>query len=47
MVHLFPEDEMGLRGRQMVNFQTKNPNLGKFRRVLEWKSLVYAIYYNS
>jgi hypothetical protein len=43
MVHLFPEDEMGLRGRQMVNFQTKNPNLGKFRRALEWKSLVNAM----
>jgi hypothetical protein len=25
----------------MVCFQTKNPNLGKFWRVLEWKMLVY------
>jgi hypothetical protein len=25
----------------MVCFQTKNPNLGKFWRVLHWKMLVY------
>jgi hypothetical protein len=25
----------------MVCFQTKNPNLGKFWRVLQWKILVY------
>jgi hypothetical protein len=25
----------------MVSFRTKNPNLGKFRRVLQWKMLVY------
>jgi hypothetical protein len=25
----------------MVYFITKNPNLGKFRRALEWKILVY------
>jgi hypothetical protein len=25
----------------MVSFQTKNPNLGKFWRVLQWKRLVY------
>jgi hypothetical protein len=25
----------------MVCFQTKNPNLGKFWRVLQWKMLVY------
>jgi hypothetical protein len=25
----------------MVHFQTKNPNLGKFWRALEWKMLVY------
>jgi hypothetical protein len=24
-------------------FQTKNPNLGKLRRVLQWKILVYFI----
>jgi hypothetical protein len=29
------------QGCQMVCFQTKNPNLGKFRRVLLWKILVY------
>jgi hypothetical protein len=31
---------MGL-GCQMVCIQTKNPNLGKFWRALEWKMLVY------
>jgi hypothetical protein len=25
----------------MVCFQTKNPNLGKFLRVLQWKMMVY------
>jgi hypothetical protein len=29
------------QGCQMVYFQTKNPNLGKFWRVLQWKMLVY------
>jgi hypothetical protein len=29
------------QGCQMVYFQTKNPNLGKFWRALEWKMLVY------
>jgi hypothetical protein len=29
------------QGCQMVYFQTKNPNLGKFWRALEWKPLVY------
>jgi hypothetical protein len=29
------------QGCQMVCFQTKNPNLGKFWRDLEWKMLVY------
>jgi hypothetical protein len=29
------------QGCQMVCFQTKNPNLGKFWRALEWKMLVY------
>jgi hypothetical protein len=29
------------QGRQMVYFQTKNPNLGKFWRVLQWKMLAY------
>jgi hypothetical protein len=30
------------RGCQMVCFQTKNPNLGKFWRVLQWKMWVYS-----
>jgi hypothetical protein len=25
----------------MVSFQTKNPNLGKIRRALDWKMLIY------
>jgi hypothetical protein len=29
------------QGCQIVYFQTKNPNLGKFVRALEWKMLVY------
>jgi hypothetical protein len=29
------------QGCQMVCFQTKSPNLGKFGRVLQWKMLVY------
>jgi hypothetical protein len=29
------------QGCQMVSFQTKNPNLGKFWRVLDWKMLIY------
>jgi hypothetical protein len=29
------------QGCQMVCFQTKNPNLGKFWRVLQWKMMVY------
>jgi hypothetical protein len=29
------------QGCLMVCFQTKNPNLGKFWRVLQWKILVY------
>jgi hypothetical protein len=31
----------GRRSCQMAYFKIKNPNLGKFRRVLEWKMLVY------
>jgi hypothetical protein len=30
-----------VKGCQMVYFRTKNPNLGKFWRTLEWKMLVY------
>jgi hypothetical protein len=29
------------QGCQTVCFQTKNPNLGKFWRVLQWKMMVY------
>jgi hypothetical protein len=29
------------QGCQMVCFQTKNPNLGKLWRVLQWKIMVY------
>jgi hypothetical protein len=29
------------QGCQMVYFQTKNHNLGKIRRALEWKMLLY------
>jgi hypothetical protein len=29
------------QGCQMVYFQTKDPNLGKFWRALQWKMLVY------
>jgi hypothetical protein len=29
------------QGCQMVYFQTKNLNLGKFGRAMEWKMLVY------
>jgi hypothetical protein len=31
------------QGCQMVYFQTKNPHLGKFWRVLQWKMLVYFV----
>jgi hypothetical protein len=30
-----------MQGCQMVYFQTKNPNLGKFWRALEWKMIIY------
>jgi hypothetical protein len=29
------------QGCQMVYFQTKNPNLGKFWRALDWTMLIY------
>jgi hypothetical protein len=35
---------MKKEGCQMVCFQTKNPNLGKFWRVLQWKMLVHVFY---
>jgi hypothetical protein len=28
----------------MVSFQTKNPNLGKFWRALDWKMLIFYVY---
>jgi hypothetical protein len=31
---------VGEQGCQMVYFQTKNPNLGKFWRVLDWKKFI-------
>jgi hypothetical protein len=31
------------QGCQMVHFQTKNPNLGKFWKVLQWKMAVLSI----
>jgi hypothetical protein len=30
-----------MQGCQMVCFQTKNPNFGKFWMALEWKTIVY------
>jgi hypothetical protein len=35
---------MVYQGCQMVYFQTKNPNLGKFWRALELKRSVYSMY---
>jgi hypothetical protein len=32
------------QGCQMICFQTKNPNWGKFWRALEWKMLVYFMF---
>jgi hypothetical protein len=31
----------GVQGCQMVSFKTKNLNLGKFWRILDWKMLIY------
>jgi uncharacterized Tic20 family protein len=31
------------QGCQMVYFQTKNPDMGKFYRLWQWKMLVYFI----
>jgi hypothetical protein len=31
------------QGCQMVYFRTKNPNLGKFWRALDWKVLIYLM----
>jgi hypothetical protein len=35
------ETSFRVQGCQMVCFQTKNPNLGKFSRVLDWKMFIY------
>jgi hypothetical protein len=32
-----------MQGCQMVSFQTKNPNLGKFWKALDWKMLIYLM----
>jgi hypothetical protein len=32
------------QGCQMVSFQTKNTNLGKFWRARDWKMLIYIFY---
>jgi hypothetical protein len=37
-------DNATFQGCQMVCFQTKNPNLGKFWSALEWKMLVYFMF---
>jgi hypothetical protein len=44
---VFLENQCYDQGCQMVCFQTKNTNLGKFWRVFQWKILVYfmAIWY--
>jgi hypothetical protein len=31
------------QGCQMVHFQTKNPNLGKFWRAFDWEMLIYFL----
>jgi hypothetical protein len=36
----------GDQGCQMVCLKTKNPNLGKFWRVLHWKMLVYFMVFS-
>jgi hypothetical protein len=35
------QEGAALQGCQMVYFQTKNPNLGKYWRALEWDMLGY------
>jgi hypothetical protein len=35
-----------IQGCQMVYFQTKNPNLGKFWRACEWKMLYFITIWN-
>jgi hypothetical protein len=38
---LDPVKEAARQGCQMAYLQTKNPNFGKFWRVLQWKMLLY------
>jgi hypothetical protein len=41
-INVFPKIEtVSARRCQVVYFQTKNPILGKFCRLLQWKTLVY------
>jgi hypothetical protein len=44
---MFLNTDPGLQGCQMVCFQTKNPNLGKFWKALLWKILVYFMTISS
>jgi hypothetical protein len=41
--HIYTHNRAAVQGCQMVYFQTQNPSLGKFWRVLHWKMLVYFI----
>jgi hypothetical protein len=41
IIFIIFESAQNKQGCQMVCFQTKNPNLGKFWRALEWEMLVY------
>jgi hypothetical protein len=39
----FSTSAAAAQGCQIANFQTKNPNMGKFRRDLQWKMFVYIM----
>jgi hypothetical protein len=39
----FSRSLLSIRGCQMVRKQTKNPTLGKFWSVLQWKTMVYVM----
>jgi hypothetical protein len=41
--HIVPRIDRCVTGLPDGTFQTKNPNLGKFWRALEWKSLLHSI----
>jgi hypothetical protein len=47
VLHVLKSVQSVSQGCQMALFQTKNPDLDKFWRVLQWKMLVYlmAIWY--